>query len=147
VLYNQIGSGRVLFIEEIGLVMSAGTPANGGVTCYCALVKLPEPTTSANFTSMTIASQSGGSITSVAVLKSAITVTDPALPAWRPIAELMAVNVAAFPGSNSAVNRNIQGAIAVPPRYGLAIAAVGPTGTSAAYLPCCQWVEFDCDTE
>lgn len=143
---NQAG-GRVCFIEAAGLFLSAGTPAAGGVTVLATLFQLPLIVSSSQFTGMGVLNLSGSPQATGLVCKSAITITSPAAPVWYPIAELVSANVAVFPGSNAAANRGLAGAIAIPPGWAMGICAVGPTGTSAAYVPFASWVEYEADME
>jgi hypothetical protein len=149
VLYNPTTSKRTLFLEQLGLTLSAGTPAAGGVTLYGQLIRSPAAVDGANFANTSNVSLSGGGLASKAILKSAVVMTDPvaANSFWTPIAELISANVAVFPGSNAARSGELGGAIAIPPGFGLALAAVGPIGTGAAYLPIARWCEFESDTE
>jgi hypothetical protein len=145
VLYNT-SERKTLFFEEIGMYLTSGTPGVGGIL-LAALIKLPlvaAPGTPHTGTKVSSASSlASGSL----VAKSAITVTEPAAPTWYHIASNPSPNVTAFAASTYLEHRNLQGAIAVQPGYGLGLCVVAPAGTSPLFAPFARWIELDSDME
>lgn len=133
---------KSLVFEKLGAYLTAGTAGVGSVV-VAAAVTLPATTTTK--AGITIASSSGSSAASVALVNSAVTVTSPAAPAWRVIArdnspDTVALNVLAF-------DADLQGSIIVPPLAGLGVCVIAPTGTSPLYAPMATWCELESDLE
>lgn len=146
VLYNN-DARSTCFFETIGMYLTSGTPGVGGIL-LAALIRLPVVAAGdTTYTGTKISSASYSSNRSQLVVKASITVTEPAAPNWFPIAENPSPNVTAFAASTFLVNRNIQGGIAVPPGYGLALAVVAPAGTTPLFAPFAEWIEVDTDME
>ncbi len=133
---------KSLVFEMVGLYTTAGT-AGVGSTVVAAIVTLPATATTK--AGITVASLSGSTSSTVALINSGVTVTSPAAPAWFIVArdnspDTVALNVMAF-------NDNLRGTIVIPPLKGLALCAIAPTGTSPLYAPMAQWTEVELDLE
>lgn len=148
VIFNPPNLRKTLFFEEIGMFVTAGTPGAGGILLGC-LFSLPlvvAPGTLA--TGFSIQNMNPASTqVSQASIKSAITISNPAAPVWFPLAENPSPNVGAFPGAGGASRRDLAGKIAVPPGYGLGLAALALAGTNPKYAPFAQWVELETENE
>jgi hypothetical protein len=145
VLWN-LDPARTYWFEELGVYLTSGTPGVGGIL-LASLVQAPAQvgasTVGANVTSM-----SNGGLASKLIVKSGpITITQPTAPNWYPIATNPSPNVAAFPGGTFLEHRTLQGAIAIPPTQGLALAVVTPAGTTPLFAPFARWVEAEADME
>lgn len=135
------------WIEELGMYLTSGTPGVGAML-LAALFQTPSGAANANDAGISISNASiAASRVSKAVVKSAITATKPAAPTWYPIASNASPNVTAFASSTFLENRNIQGAIVIPPGYGLGLNVVAPAGTTPLFAPFGRWVEFESDLE
>src|ERR1700721_1446626 len=126
--------GKTYFFEELGVYLTSGTPAAGGILLACIY---QTPTLIAgNKAGISIspagkiAGATGSSQLSNAGCNSGRTLIVPANPNWFVVAQSASPNVTAFPGSTAIENRNLQGKIAVPPQYSLGLAVVGAAGTS-----------------
>lgn len=141
--------GPTYYFEELGEILVSGTPGLGGSCLFC-LFQLPA-STGAQATGFTVQNaQIGSRSASAALAKSAVTVSTPAAPVWYQLAEnSSAVTAAAFSTgySNGFVKRDIGGAIALPPQYGLGLAVMAPTGTTPLYAPVARWIEVETDNE
>lgn len=143
---------RTAFYEEIGMYLVSGTPGVGGILLG-AIFSSPVPTGS-NLagTSVSpagkIANITGSSQGTSALIKSNPSViTSPAAPNWYVLATNPSPNVTAFAGSTFLEHRNLQGAIGIPPGFGLALAVVAPAGTTPTFAPFARWVELEVDME
>lgn len=133
---------KSLVFEMVGMYCTAGT-AGVGSTVMGAIVTLPA--NSATKSGITVASMSGSTATTNALINSGVTVTSPAAPAWFMIArdnspDTVLLNVLAF-------NDNLKGTLVIPPLRGLALSVVAPTGTTPLYAPMAQWTEVELDLE
>jgi hypothetical protein len=136
---------RTYAIETIGMYLTSGTPGVGGVLLG-ALFTLPAqigPSTAG----VAISSASNGGLASKAVVKSGVTITGPTAPNWYCLASNPSPNVAIFPGSTFLENRNLEGAIVIPPGQGFALAVVAPAGTTPLFAPFGNWIEVETDLE
>ena len=142
VIWNP-STTKALVFDRVGLLLISGT-AGAGIVVVGALVTLPA--NSANKSGITIASASGSSKSSVALINSGVTVTSPAAPAWFPVAKSDTANTAVL--SVGAFNDDVRGRIIVPPLKGLGLCALSPSGTSPLYAPVgCSWFEIESDLE
>lgn len=129
------------FFEEIGMYLTSGTPGVGGILLG-ALVRAPAQVgASVAGASVSSASQSG-SASSKMVVKTGVTVTDPAAPNWYPLATNPSSNVTAFAGSTVLEHRFVGGRFMVPPGFGFALAVVAPAGTTPLFAPFAKWLEL-----
>jgi hypothetical protein len=133
---------KSLVFEMVGLYTTAGV-AGVGSTCVGAIVTLPA--TSATKAGITIASLSGSTSSTVALINSGVTVTSPAAPAWFVVARDDSANTVAL--NVMAINDSLKGSLIVPPLRGLALCAIAPTGTTPLYGPMAQWTEIELDLE
>lgn len=143
-LFNA-DAARAVVLEQVGMYLTAGTPGAGGILLGC-LFQLPAQS-GALYAGTAISSASGGGLASKAVLKSAVTITAPAAPNWFPLASNPSPNAAIFPGSTFLENRALDGAILVPPGWGLGLAVVAPAGTTPLFAPFASWVEVEAELE
>lgn len=136
---------RAYWMETLGVYDTSGTPGVGGVL-LAALVSLPA-NTGGSSAGISVASASNGGLASKAIVKSAVTITQPAAPTWVPIADNPSPNVGAFPGSATMVNRNLFGQLVIPPNQGLALAVLALAGTTPLFAPFGTWCELESDLE
>lgn len=139
---------KTFWMEELGMYLTSGTPGVGGVLLAC-LFQTPAQTGS-NVAGATVSGAkrpSGTGAASSAIIKTGVTVATPAAPVWYPIATNPSPNVTAFAGSTFLEHRNLAGAIAVPPGFGLGLAVVAPAGTTPLFAPFARWVELESDNE
>jgi hypothetical protein len=147
VIWNADPSATYFF-EELGMFLTSGTPGLGG-TLWGALFQTPAQL-GANATGMTATSMSTGGRASRAIVKSGVTVTQPAAPTWYPLMQsIEGITAAAFSTGYGMTfeRRDIGGAIAIQPGQGLALAVLGPTGTTPLFAPFARWVEQETDME
>lgn len=137
---------KAMFFKSLGVFLTSGTPGVGGLllaTIYSAGTAI-----SANKAGVAIRNSAGkdnvgaGSRISAALCNSGITVSSPTAPVWFPVASRPDANVTAFAGSTFLENRNIRGAICLPPGFFLGLAVVSPAGTSPLFAPFAQWEEL-----
>lgn len=133
---------KSLVFEMAGMYCTAGV-AGVGTTVVGAVITLPATTTTK--AGITIASASGSTQTTVALINSAVTVTSPAAPAWFLVARddsanTVLLNVMAF-------DKLLAGKVIIPPLKGFALCAIAPTGTSPLYAPMAEWTEMELDLE
>lgn len=143
VLWNA-DANKTHFYKALGAYPISGTPGAGG-QLLAAIITAPAQSGLA--TSVLPFSASNGSLTSKMSVKSGVTITAPAAPAWAPIAENLSPNVGAFPGSGLLVNRALDGRFAVQPGQGLALAVLALAGTTPLFVPLAEWIEQETDTE
>lgn len=144
VLWNA-DNAKSYALEEIGMMLTAGTPGVGGVL----LGRLfNSPVQNSVTAGIVIGSASGSAIGSKACINNTVSmaVSVPALP-WFPIASNPSPNVTAFAGSTFLENRNIQGGIVLPPTWGLGLTVLAPAGTTPLFAPFFTWVEVEADLE
>lgn len=128
-------SAESLVFEEIGMYLTAGTPGVGGILLAC-LFQTPVQTAAVTDAGVGIFGSTGDQDVSGIVVKSAVTVTQPAAPVWYPIASNgISANVTAFAASTFLEHRDLQGSIVVPPGWGLGLAVVAPAGTTPLFAP------------
>lgn len=144
VLWN-LDSSATYFLEELGMMLVSGTPGAGGVLMG-ALFQAPAQSGS-GAVGLSVQSASFGARTSKALVKSVVTLTTPAAPTWFPVASNPSPNVGAFPGSATLERRDLAGAIAIPPGYGLALDVLAPAGTAPLFAPFARWIEQETDME
>lgn len=132
-------------IEELGAILLSGTNAVGGTLLAC-IFGLPTEEGLAEATGVAIANGSGSAVGSKAVVKSGVTITNPAVPVWFPIADTALSAIATLP-STIIANRAVGGRVIVPPQSGLGLAVLAPAGTSQTFLPFASWAEIELDLE
>lgn len=133
---------KSLVFEMAGLYTTSGV-AGVATVVVGAIITLPASTTTKS--GITVASMSGSTNTTSALINSGVTVTSPAAPPWQIVAksntaDTVALNVAVF-------NDHLRGTIIVPPLKGLALCAIAPAGSTPLYAPMAQWVEIELDLE
>jgi hypothetical protein len=150
---GEPANGKSYFFEELLMYLTSGTPGIGGVLLGC-IFQTPAPV-GGNTAGISvspaagIAGPSGSSQKSNAIVKSSPSaITTPAAPNWYEIASRSdAYAATAFAGNIFLENRNLQGAIALPPQTGLGLAVVSPAGTTPLYAPMARWIEAEVDME
>lgn len=129
-----------MFLEEVGMYLTAGTPGVGGTLLYC-IFRLPIAV-GAQYAGTSISSNNPASNKlSKAIVKASITITDAAAPNWYPVGTNFGSNVTAFAASTYLEHRDLQGRIVIPPLYSLGLAVVAPAGTTPLFAPFMTWVE------
>lgn len=134
---------KTLTFETLGVHLYSGTAA-AGIVVFACFFTAPAQTGLATG----LAAQSmnfGTSITSAASIKSAVTVTSPAAPAWFLVANSGSANTAV--GGVAAVNFELKGSIMVPPGKSLGLATLSGAGTSPLFIPVATWTEGEQDLE
>lgn len=147
VIYNADPTATYFF-EEVGMNLTSGTPGLGG-SFWAALYQTPA-SVGANAAGMTVVSMSNGGRQSKAIIKSNITITQPAAPIWFPMDQSTdAITAAAFSTGYGMTfaRRDLGGALAIQPGQGLALGVMGPTGTTPLWCPFARWVEQETDME
>lgn len=144
VLWNA-DPAKTYFIESIGAMLLSGTSGLGG-ELLAALFQAPAQT-GASAAGLAIASASGSNIGSKAKIKSAVTITDPATPAWFHVAEQLSAAAVVGPASCIANRASLRTIVAIPPGFGLGLVVLAPAGTTPLYLPTAEWVELETDME
>jgi hypothetical protein len=129
--------------DELGVHLYSGTAA-AGVCVFACLFSTPAQTGFATGLSAQSANF-GTSISSAAAIKSGVTVTAPAAPAWFLVAKSDSANTGV--GSVAAVNFELKGSLMVPPGKSLGIATLSGAGTSPLFIPLASWVEQEQDLE
>lgn len=137
--------GKSYIFTTLGAMLFSGTKGLGG-QLLASIFALPVQTGLAQQTGVAIASHSGSAIGSKAVIKSGITITNPAVPLWFPVAEDILAVATVGPG-DALLNRNIEGRVILPPQTGLGLVVLAPAGTTPLYLPVAEWVELESDLE
>jgi len=140
-LWNgEAAGGATYFIEEINYALGSGTAAAGAALMVCVTnIAQTAPSAASNYATQ---SCSDGSRASRAVWGTAITVATSAWKIARSSFQLAAANVGQ--GDNP---YQPNGALAIPPGYGLGIAILSGTDTSPLYSVSVQWAELDVDLE
>ena len=144
VIFNG-DSNKAYAFRALGVMPASGTVGVGQL--LAALFQGPSQAGLALATGMAIASGSAGGLTSKAVVKSAITLSAPAVPLWIPIAETPSPNVGAFPGSGIIANRQLEGRLVVPPLWGVGLVTLALAGTTPLFIPFAEWEEVELDLE
>lgn len=142
---NSSASGIGIAFEELGVYLTSGTPGAGGAL-LAALVSAPAQI-GATYAGTAIASASGSTKGSGLIVKTSVTITQPAVPVWYPVAQNPSSNAGAFPGMTFLENRNLQGGLIIPPQSGLALAVLAPLGTLPLFAPFAKWFEAASDFE
>lgn len=140
-LWNgEAAGGASYVIEEINYALGSGTAAAGAALMVCVTnIAQTAPTAASNYATQ---SCSDGSRASRAVWGAGITV---ATSAWKIAGssfQLAAANVGQGPDPYRP-----NGALVIPPGYGLGIAILSGTGTSPLYSLSALWAEIDLDLE
>lgn len=138
-------TNKAMTFKSLGALLFSGTKGLGGTLLAC-IFQAPAQTALAHVAGLSTASQSNGSLTSKAVVKSGITLTGPAVPLWFPVAEDRMAAAVIGP-ANALINRALDGSVIVPPLQGLGLAVLAPAGTTPLYLPVASWVELESDLE
>lgn len=141
VLSNTSAVDTMAF-EELGVFLASGVAGLGIVVMAC-LFTLPAQVSLA--TGITVASRSGSLRTSAIAIKSAVTITLPAAPAWFPVAHYDFTPTAI--NSVLATNDLIKGKLMLPPLTSLGLAVLSPAGTAPLFTPHASWVEAAQDLE
>lgn len=140
---TNTSSTLTMTFEELGVHLYSGTAA-AGVCVFACLFSTPAQTgfgtglsaQNCNFSSSTA---------SAAAIKSGVTVTAPAAPAWFLVAKSDSANTAV--GAVAAVNFELKGSVMVPPGKSLGLATLSGTGTSPLFIPVATWTEGEQDLE
>jgi hypothetical protein len=144
VIWNN-DNAKTYFFEQLGAMVFSGTTGLGGELLY-TIFKAPAQT-GAHATGLAVASASFSSISSKAIIKSGVTITDPATPVWAQVAEQVSAAAIIGPASCIASRPGYRSIVAVNPGYGLGLAVLAPAGTTPLYLPLAEWVEAESDME
>jgi hypothetical protein len=134
-------TGNHIFIEDIGMYLTSGTPGQGGSLWGCLFTA---PVTGTSDAGMTTQNAHGGPGTSNAVIKSAITISTPAAPTWFLLDfSWNTIAPAAFSTgyNNPLAARDQGGRISIAPGTALGLAVVAPAGTTPLYAPFARWTE------
>lgn len=140
---------KTYFFEELLMLLASGTPGLGGSALFC-LFQTPAQTGSSGAGLTAQNASPGSNSTSKAIVKSGVTIATPAAPVWYQLEENKSgVAAAAFSTgyANGFGKRDLAGAIAVPPAWGLGLAVMAPAGTTPLYIPQGRWVELETDME
>jgi len=129
--------------EELGVHLYSGTAAAGVVVVACFFT-LPVQSGFATGIAAQSCSASQNKASSAAV-KSGVTITTPAAPAWFHVAKSDSANTGV--GAVMAVNDQLKGALMLPPLTGLGVATLSGAGTSPLYVPVATWTEGAQDLE
>lgn len=135
---------KTYFFEQLGAMVLSGTTGLGG-ELLATIFKAPA-SVGAQPTGFGVMSASGSGISSKAIIKSAVTITDP-VPLWAQVAEQVSAAAMVGPASCIASRPGYRSIISVNPGYGLGLAVLAPAGTSPLYLPIAEWVELETDAE
>lgn len=143
---------RTYWLEELLMYLTSGTPGVGGILLACLFQAPAQLGANAAGASVSPTGKIGAQAASISqgsamIVKSGVTITSPAAPNWYPVASNNSPNVTAFAGSTFLEHRNLQGAIGIPPQFGLGLAVVAPAGTTPLFAPAARWAELEVDTE
>lgn len=140
-LWNgESAGGATYFIEEINHALGSGTAAAGAALMVCVTnLAQTAPTAASNYATQ---NASNSTRRSRAVWGAGITVATGGWKIARSSFQLAAANVGQ--GDNP---YQPNGALAIPPGYGLGIAILSGTGTTPLYSVSVQWCELDADLE
>jgi hypothetical protein len=131
-----------LVFDWLGMYNVSGT-AGAGIVVIATIFTTPAQTGLA--TGVSITNNANASRSSVASIKSAVTITAPAAPIWVPVATNMNANTALLDALT--VNTDLRGRIVVPPLSGLGLATLSPTGSTPLFAPVACWTELESDLE
>lgn len=130
--------------RSLGALLFSGTQGLGGQLLACVF---QTPAVAGAATGLAVQNASGASaLGSRAVIKSAVTITAPALPNWIPIAEDIGAAARVGPVA-SIINRQLDSRLIVPPGWALGLCVLAPAGTTPLYLPTGEWEELESDLE
>lgn len=144
VIWNN-DNAKTYWFEQLGAMVLSGTTGLGG-ELLATILKAPAQL-GASAQGFAPVSASGSAIASKAILKSGVTITDPAVPVWAQVAEQVSSAAIVGPASCIASRPGYRSIIAVNPGYGLGLAVLAPAGTTPLYLPLAEWVELESDLE
>lgn len=130
--------------KALGAFPFSGTPGVGGLLLAC-IFNTPVQTGLA--TGVAVANGSNSAIGSKASIKSAVTITGPALPNWFPIAYNPPGSVGAGVAGTVILNGEVNGRVAVQPGQSLGLAVLALAGTTPLFLPIAEWIEQETDME
>jgi hypothetical protein len=130
---------KTMFFDMLGMLLDSGVGGATGISVHAAFFTLPAQTGFAS--GLAAQNLNGGTTSSAMAIKSAVTVTTPAAPAWFPVAK---ESSAVTPGilGTAVANWEIRGRLALPPNTGLGLITYGAAGTSPLYGPIAQWTEL-----
>lgn len=123
--------------EELGVHLYSGTAA-AGVCVFACIFTAPAQSSFATGLAAASCSFSSTSSSSVAI-KSGVTVTNPAAPAWFLVAKSDSANTAV--GAVASVSADLKGGLMLPPGKSLGLATLSGTGTSPLFIPVATWSE------
>ncbi len=133
---------KSLYLEELGVFLTSGTPGVGGVLLACLYTV--GTTISALKTGVAISSRNNSTQTSETLCNSGITISTPAAPVWFPVADRNAdASVTAFAASATFRAPPLRGSIIIAPGAALGLAVVSPAGSSPLWAPFAQWQELE----
>lgn len=131
-----------MVVESLGMELASGTAA-AGILVMAAF--FTTPVQAGLGTNIAAVSASNAARVSAMAIKSAVTVTLPAAPAWFVVAKNDSANTGVL--SVQAVNHDVKGRIIIPPLTGLALATLSGAGTSPLFFPTCSWTELALDLD
>ncbi len=140
-LYNTSTTDSFIF-DELGVLLVSGT-AGLGITVMACLFTAPVQTGFA--TGINVASRSNSARTSAMSVKSGVSISAPAAPAWFPIAYSGLTASAVL--SVLTVSDKLEGKLICPPQFGIGIHVLSPAGSSPLYAPHASWTEAAMDLE
>lgn len=135
---------KTMWLEALGVAPISGTPGVGG---QLLVAPFTLPAQQGLATNLAVINGRGGAAASAMAVKSAVTITGPAAPAWTALAENLSPNVGAFPGSGIIGRRDLAGRIGIPPNSGLGLVVLALAGTTPLFVPFAEWVEAEVDVE
>lgn len=134
-----------IILDELGVYLVSGT-AGAGTILLITPYQTPSQDATAMNTGMNVWSADadgggtpGATTTTSLIISSTVTITAPATTYWYPIAD-NSTNATAV-GEGICINRNLLGKIVIPPKTGLALAVVSPTGTTPLFAPVGHFTE------
>lgn len=136
--------GKSYHFKELGAFVFSGTPGVGGLLLAC-IFNTPAQTGLA--AGVAVANGSNSAIGSKAAIKSAVTITAPAVPSWFPVAFNPPGAVGAGVGGNVILNTEVNARVALQPGQSLGLAVLALAGTTPLFLPIAEWVELETDME
>lgn len=129
--------------EELGMHLYSGTAA-AGVCVYACFFTTPAQSSFATGVAAASCSFSSTSSSSASV-KSAVTITVPAAPAWFLVAKSDSANTAV--GGVACMSIDLKGGLILPPGKSLGLATLSGAGTSPLFIPSATWSEGEQDLE
>lgn len=143
-IYNN-DKAKTYFFTQLGALVFSGTTGLGGELLAC-IFRAPAGVGN-HATGLTTASASNSAIASKALIKSAVTITDPLLPPWFQVAEQISSAAIVGPASCIASRPGFRNILAINPGEVLGLAVLAPAGTTPLYLPLAEWEELETDME